>query len=92
MPWIGARTRHNNEVVQVKVYGPYKDFMIQQDKLAGYLREVIESKNGQRSLVDHVGNEMTKALKFDHNAMWVEVEIHNTDDFSFSGKTYIIEE
>lgn len=92
MPWIGARTRHDDKVIQVKVFGPEKKFGVKNDELAEYLRKIANNINGQHPLTDYFGNKMTRMLRDDDNALWVEVEIHSTADYSFSGNTYLIRE
>lgn len=92
MPYIGARTRHYNKVVQIKVFGPDKNFSFKKDELATYLRNIMQLTTEPPCLSDYVGNKITKVLRNDHNALWVEVEIHETDDHSFDGNTYMIKE
>lgn len=92
MPWIGARTRYDNKIVQVKIYGPEKKFTVERAELADYLRDLAKSTSDGATLSDYVGDKLSRALRDDDNALWMEVEIHDTEDFSFSGETYVIRE
>lgn len=92
MPYRGARTRHENKIVQVKVFGPDKNFSFTKSELAIYLQNIMQYVTTPTCLSDYIGNKLTRVLKDDNNALWVEVEIHETDDYSFDGDTYIIKE
>lgn len=92
MPWIGARTRYDNKIVQVKVFGPNKKFSVNDKELADYLRDVTKSAPDSNNLSAYVGEKLSRALRDDDNALWMEVEVHDTEDFSFSGEPYVIQE
>lgn len=92
MPWIGARTRHETKIIQVKVGGPERRFSVSEPELSEYLREIIRSITDGDSIEDYVGNKLTRALREDENAVYVDVEVHDTENYSFSGKTYLVRE
>lgn len=91
MAAVGARARRADKIVQVKVYAPdHKTF--NQDKLANYLNTVmVSSDTPVTNLSDYIGHDLQDKLK-DTSALWVVVEVHNTNNNAFTEETYLLKD
>lgn len=91
MTAVGARARHSDQIVQIKVYAP-DNRNLNQDYIAKYLQEVITSPNTPKhKLTEFIGNDLKRKLQ-GTNALWVVVEVHNMENNAFTEETYVINE
>jgi len=79
MPYIGAKVRHKDEMVTIKVCGTEKLFLTSPSKLQDIVSSAVEAGPFDDEPVVGIAKIVAEALYENENVLWVECEILNAD-------------